>query len=107
MYGLEYALFFGVPGNKLELINGTPRWAFPFASRADGEAHIQHWLETFRRWKQVETPTPIRKSAGRWQVQINGMRMELFPRPIDIRLPIAWQAFDAFVHTFISGSLIV
>jgi hypothetical protein len=32
MYGLEYALFFGVPSNKLEL-DGTSRWTFPFSSR--------------------------------------------------------------------------
>src|SRR5690349_20221321 len=51
-YGLEYALFFGVPGNKLELINGTSRWAFPFLSRAEGEAHFQEWLDTLRRWKR-------------------------------------------------------
>ncbi|HUY36306.1 MAG TPA: Uma2 family endonuclease [Pirellulales bacterium] len=100
MYGLEYALFFGVPENKLELIDGSSRWAFPFSSRDEGEAHFQQWLETFRRWKQVETPTPVRKSAGRWRAEVSGIRMELFPGPIDIRLPIAWQAFKAFLHTF-------
>lgn len=99
-YGLEYALFFGVPGNKLELIDGTSRWAFPFLSRAEGETHFQQWLEIFRRWKQVETPTPIRKSDGNWHAEVSGIRMELFPRPIEIRIPIAWQAFDAFLHTF-------
>src|SRR6266851_3959262 len=87
-YGLEYALFFGVPNNKLELIDGTSRWAFPFLSRAEGEVHFQQWLKTFRRWKQVEVPTPIRKSTRSWQVEVSGIRMELFPRPSDIRIPL-------------------
>jgi len=60
-YGLEYALFFGVPDDKLELINDTSRWAFPFLSRDEAEAHFQPWLEIFRRWKRVETPTPRRR----------------------------------------------
>ena len=100
MYGLEYALFFGVPSNKLELIDGASRWAFPFSNRADGEAHFQHWLETFRRWKQVQSPTPIHKSANRWRAELDGIRMELFPRPIEIHMPIAWQLFHAFLDTF-------
>jgi hypothetical protein len=100
VYGLEYALFFGVPDNKLELIDGTSRWVFPLLSRDEGEAHFQQWLETFRRWKQVETPTPIRKAASRWQAEVRGIRIELFPRPIEIRLPIAWEAFDAFLDTY-------
>src|SRR5438105_4588357 len=93
-YGLEYALFFGVPDNKLELIHGNSRWAFPFLSRAEAETHFQQWLETFRRWKKVDTPTPIRKSEGTWQTEVSGIRMQLFPRPIEIHIPIACQAFD-------------
>jgi len=54
-------LFFGVPDDKLELINDTSRWAFPFLSRDEAEAHFQPWLEIFRRWKRVETPTPRRR----------------------------------------------
>lgn len=54
--GLEYAMFFGVPDNKVELLDGTSRWAFPFSGRAEAETHFQHWLETLRRWKQVEPP---------------------------------------------------
>jgi Uma2 family endonuclease len=100
LYGLEYALFFGVPENKVELIDGKSRWAFPFLSRDEGEAHFQHWLETLRRWKQVESTTPVRKSDGNWQVDVAGIAMELFPRPIDLRIPIAWQAFEAFLKTF-------
>ena len=99
-YGLEYALFFGVPSNKIELIHGVSRWAFPFLSRDEAEAHFHEWLETFRRWKQVETPTAVAKRERKWRVQVAGIRMELYPRPIDIRIPIAWQAFRAFLDTF-------
>lgn len=99
-YGLEYALFFGVPENKLERIHGTSRWAFPFRSRGEAETHFHEWLDTFRRWKQVDTPTPIAKSDKSWRVEVGGISMELFPRPIDIRIPITWQAFDAFLKTF-------
>jgi hypothetical protein len=100
MYGLEYGLFFGVASNKLELIDGTSRWTFPFSNRAEAEAHFQHWLEILRRWKQVATATPIRKSAGRWLADVGGVSMELFPRPIEIRIPIASQVFEAFLNTF-------
>ena len=99
-YGLEYALFFGVPANKVELIHGASRWAFPFLSRAEGETHFQEWLETLRRWKHVEVPVPVRKTDGSWQAEVAGVQMELFPRPIEIQFPIAWQAFDAFLRTF-------
>src|SRR5215469_2343171 len=99
-YGLEYALFFGVPNNKVELIHGTSRWAFPFLSRDEAEVHFQEWIETFRRWKQVTTPTPIGKSDATWLVGVGGIRMELYPRPINIHIPIAWEPFDAFLNTF-------
>src|SRR5947207_3132757 len=91
-YGLEYALFFGVPDGKLELIRGGSRWVFPFVSRAEGEAHFVEWLETLRRWKQVKDPMPIHKSGARWRAKVAGVRIKLFPRPIEIRIPIAWQA---------------
>src|SRR5437762_1470819 len=100
MYNLEQALFFGVPDNKIELIEGMSRWAFPFGSRADGQAHFQAWLETIRQWKQVKKPTPIRKSAETWKATVNGIRMELYPRPIDMRFPIDHDAFLTFHRTF-------
>ncbi len=99
-FGLEYALFFGVPSNKIELIHGTARWAFPFLSRDEAEAHFQDWLETFRRWKQVDVPTPVHKQDRTWQAEIRGIKLQLFPRPIDFRLPIASAAFEAFLSTF-------
>jgi hypothetical protein len=99
-YGLEYALFFGVPENKIELIDGTSRWVFPFLSRAEAETHFQQWIETFRRWKQTETSPPIHKSERTWQADIGSIQIELFPRPIEIRMPIAWEPFEALLSTF-------
>jgi Uma2 family endonuclease len=99
-YGLEYALFFGVPSNKIELIHGVSRWAFPFLDRDEAEAHFHDWLETFRRWKKVDSPLRVAKGKRRWMVNVAGIRMELYPRPIDVRIPIAGQAFRAFLDTF-------
>lgn len=81
-YGLEYALFFGVPSNKIELLDGTSRWAFPFLRRAEAEAHFHDWLETLRRWKQVDAPTSIDKSERiyperRWEFWDNKARSVL------------------------------
>lgn len=100
MYGLEHALYFGVPDNKIELLEGGSRWAFPFASRKESEAHFHAWIETIRPWKQVKKPTPIRKSGETWKANVNGIKMELFPRPIDMRFPISPEAFRAFHRTF-------
>src|SRR6266480_4382724 len=100
MYGLEYMLFFGVPGNKLELIDGTSRWTFPFASRELAEAHFHTWLGTLCRWKQVDPTPAIHRSAEVWKTTLNGLCMELFPRPINLTIPIAFKAFDAFYGTF-------
>jgi Uma2 family endonuclease len=100
MYNLEHALYFGVPDNKIELLEGGSRWAFPFASRAEGEAHFHAWFETIRRWKQVSGPTRIRKTGENWKAVIHGIRMELFPRPIEMRFPISPEAFRVFHGTF-------
>jgi hypothetical protein len=99
MYGLEYALFFGVPENKTELLEGGSRWAIPFMSREEGEFHFKEWLETLSRWKQVE-PTPVQKSDTSWLTMAGGVRLELFRRPIEIRIPIAFETFGAFLDTF-------
>lgn len=99
-YGLEYALFFGVPGNKIELLDGTSRWSFPFLSRDEAEAHFHDWLQTLRRWKQADAPTPIKKSDKLWRAKFNGIRLRLFPRPIRINIPVAWEPFEAFLDTF-------
>ncbi len=100
IYGLEYVMFFGVPSNKLELIRGVSHWRFPFRGRDEAEAHFHEWLETLRRWKQVESPTPITKSQKNWEAEVGGIRMQLYPRPINLDFPIDGRAFRAFLDTF-------
>jgi len=39
MLGLEYILLFGLPENKLELIDGRTRCRLPFATRQEAEMH--------------------------------------------------------------------
>src|SRR5947209_8788296 len=75
-WDLEYALLFGVPGNKIELIDGRSRWAFPFVSREQAESHFAHWLQTLARWKGTEAPR-VRKEGSRWQVAVGEISMEL------------------------------
>jgi hypothetical protein len=99
MYGLEYALFFGVPNNKVELIDGYSHWSFPFDSRESAEAHFRSWMDTLCRWKHVEPPG-VRKSGRQWQAIVAGVRVELYPRPIRFEIPISSHAFNAFLHTF-------
>ncbi len=96
MWGLEYALLFGVPGNKLELMDGKSRCAFPFLDRAEAEAHFTAWIETLCRWKGVADRPAVRKGPRTWEVEAAGFVLELFPRPIDLDVPLAFQAFDAF-----------
>lgn len=100
MYGLEYAMVFGVPDNKVELLEGGSRWAFPFKSREQAELHFEAWLDTFCRWKQLDRRPTIRKSAKRWQAKFAGIRMEIHHKPIDMRFAIVPEAFRAFLYTF-------
>ncbi len=100
MWGLEYALLFGIPNNKLELIYGRSRCAFPFLEREQAEAHFTDWIATLCRWQQVLEIPPIRKGRKRWRIRVKGFALELFPRPIDVRVPLDGDAFEAFHGTF-------
>jgi Uma2 family endonuclease len=100
MWGLEYALYFGIPNNKLEIFDSRSRWAFPFMDRQQAEAHFANWLETLCRWKAVSEAPAVRKGRKHWKVKVQGIRLELAPLPIDLRIPIDFTAFDAFYHTF-------
>lgn len=99
MWGLEYTLLFGVPNNKIETADGRSRWVFPFLNREQAETHFEKWLETFSRWKRA-TAQPIMISSCHWKTEIAGATMELFPRPIELFLPIAWEAFEGLLETF-------
>jgi Uma2 family endonuclease len=98
-YGLEYALFFGIPKNRVELIHGRSPLVFPFDSRESAEAHYAEWIDTICRWKKADPPN-INKTAMQWQANVAGFQIELFPRPIHFDVPIAEDAYLALHHTF-------
>lgn len=96
MWGLEYALLFGVPNNKLELIQGQSRCAFPFRDRAAAEKHFAGWAETICRWKAIDHPPRVRKKGQSRIFEGAGFRLELAPLPIDLRVPLDPELFRAF-----------
>jgi Uma2 family endonuclease len=99
MLGLEYLMFFGVPENKPELLEGGSRWCYPFASREEAEEHFRHWRETMARWKQVAA-SPIRVAGDKWRTTVAGAELSLYPRPIDLRFPMNYEAFCAIMDTW-------
>jgi Uma2 family endonuclease len=92
MWGLEYALLFGVPNNKLELIDGRSRWAFPFLRREEAEAHFAEWVATLCHWRGVESPA-VRKGRKRWEAEAGGFGLELAPLPIELYAPFDGETF--------------
>lgn len=97
-WDLEYALLFGIPNNKIELIDGRSRCAFPFMSREEAEFHFSRWLQTLTHWKG--DASDVQRQGTNWKATVAGISIELFPRPIEIRIPIAWEAFDRIYETF-------
>jgi Uma2 family endonuclease len=93
MWALEYALLFGVPNNKWELLKGRFRCACPFLDRATGEAHFAEWTDTLCRWQQVAPSPPVRKKPKEWKVRVGRFRMSLFSRPIELRIPLDSEVF--------------
>src|SRR5262245_2100417 len=85
MYGLEYALFFGVPENKIELIDGRSYWSFPSQSREAAESQFEDWIQTICRWKQFDVRPVVQKSDQSWRTVVAGIEVELFPRPISLK----------------------
>jgi Uma2 family endonuclease len=100
MWGLEYALLFGVPKNKPELIDGQTRCAFPFLNREQAEAHLTAWVETLCRWKQIATAPAVHKDAKEWRVEARNFQLTLYPLPIDLRIPLDFDAFVAIDSSF-------
>jgi hypothetical protein len=96
MWGLEYALLFGVPNNKLELIKGRSRLAFPFLSREQAEAHFENWTEALCRWKGVASRPPVGQGTLGPKAEVRGIVLELAPRPIEMHVPLDGKAFLAF-----------
>jgi hypothetical protein len=93
MWGLEYALLFGAPENKLEFFDGHTPLSWPFPDRETAEAHFALWIETLCRWQGVSPPPAVQKTAEKWTAEVNGFIVELYPRPIRLEIPFEWEAF--------------
>jgi hypothetical protein len=87
MWGLEYALLFGAPENKLELLDGRTPLVWPFPDREMAEAHLVDWTETLCRWQGVSPQPTVRKTASKWTVEVNEFILDLYPRPIHLEVP--------------------
>jgi Uma2 family endonuclease len=100
MWGLEHALLFGLPNNKLELVDGRTRLVFAFRTRAEGEAHLQAWTETLRRWKNIAGEPVVRKGRRKWRMQLEPFNLTLYPRPIELRIPLDCDAMLTLESSF-------
>jgi hypothetical protein len=106
MWGLEYALLFGVPKNKPELIDGRTRCAFPFLKREMAEAHFAAWTETLRRWKGVTERPTVRTEKRCQTVEVAELPARAGgPLPIDLRIPIDDEVFDLGWHASAARTL--
>jgi hypothetical protein len=104
VWDLEYLMLFGVPGNKWELIDGQIRWAFPFLDRDAAEAHFATWANTLQRWRgarraDVHEATTASGSSRRI-FRGGGFEMSLYPRPIELQLPMDSSVFRALCGSF-------
>lgn len=104
MWDLEYLLLFGVPGNKWEILDGRVRWAFPFLARDVAQAHFAAWTDTLRRWRNGVEPTAHETTTAdgspRSIVRFDGVEMSLYPRPIELLMPMDMDVFDGLYHSF-------
>src|SRR5437773_427489 len=80
MWGLEYALLFGAPENKLELFDGRTPLSCPFPDRETAEAHFALWIETLYRWQGWLTDTSCGSQTGESRGPFNPDR-HYPPRP--------------------------
>jgi Uma2 family endonuclease len=99
MWGLEYLLLFGPPENKVEIVDGRTRCAFPFLERAEGEAHFQEWTAALRQWRGAPPPR-VRRVGERWEAEVNGVHLSLWRRPIELRFPLDVEAMLSLYDSF-------
>jgi len=100
MWGLEYALLFGAPENKLELLDGRTPLSWPFPDRETAEVHFADWIETLCRWQGISQPPTVRKTAEKWTVEVNGYVLDLYPRPIHLEIPFTGDTFVEILDSF-------
>jgi Uma2 family endonuclease len=77
-----------LPENKLELIDGFSECRMPFATRSEAEAHFEAWAQTLARWQGVEVPPMPQKTGSTWRVEINGFRLSLCARRVELEVPM-------------------
>src|SRR5438105_12153104 len=100
MWGLEYALLFGAPENKLELFDGRTPLSWPFPDRETAEAHFALWIETLCRWQGVAQRPSVEKTVEMWRVEVNDFVVEFYPRPIRLEIPFGVDAYLEILNSF-------
>jgi len=100
MWELEYAMLFGIPKNKLELVRGRTRLVFPFRTREEGEAHLQAWTETLRRWKNIAEEPAVRNGRRKRRIRMGQFELTLYPRPIELHIPLDCDAMLTVESSF-------
>jgi hypothetical protein len=107
MWDLEYLLLFGVPNNKWEMLDGRIRWAFPFRDRDAAQAHFAGWADSLRRWRggaeAAVHETTTADGSPRRTLRFDDVEMSLYPRPIELRMPINGDVFEALYFSFFRG----
>jgi Uma2 family endonuclease len=104
MWDLEYLLLFGVPSNKWELWDSRVRWAFPFLGHDVARAHFDAWSDTLCRWRGANDAR-VRQSktangTPKRTLELEGVEMGLYPRPIELRMHVEFSVFDAIYDSF-------
>lgn len=100
MWGLEHALLFGLPKNRLELFDGRTRLVFPFRTREEGEAHLEAWTQTLRRWKNIAATPTIKKGRRKWRTRMEHIELILYPRPIEMWFPLDCETMLTLESSF-------
>ena len=98
MWNLEFALLFGIPGNKIELSDGRSDWRIPFRSHELAEAQFENWIATLSRWKQA-SPRPISSKSGSKTFDVGGIHVTLDRHRVEFTIPFAWEAFEGLLGT--------
>jgi Putative restriction endonuclease len=98
-WGLEYLVLFGPPKNKVEVLDGRTRLVFPFLEREGAERHFAGWTEALSRWLDA-APSAVEKDGDRWRVEVGDATLTLFPRPIELQLPLHVPSDMALSGTF-------
>jgi hypothetical protein len=86
------------------MLDGRIRWAFPFLARDVAEAHFTTWTDTLRRLRDGANATVLdtttAKESARRIIRFAGIEMTLFPRPIELQVPINGEAFRSLHSSF-------